>query len=283
MGRNCDIRKETAMEALYQVMKAKKILKRPAPNSNLFYLVENAINLWKDDPNYWIEVTSLSEKKNCRNLLQTVSTWFDRRRNKAKANGTLKPERLSKWKEDIQIKKPHARINIYNNHRNKNSENNNAQRETEKKRKREKNISIEELYDQFQELKKENEVLKQEVANLKRQCRRSNSFDIFHTDFCIESKKSVERNNVHGTNTSINEHEGKNTNLLSTEHERKLSMGHIPVIHKSATCPTPHLDYMANGTLDCQHKSSKCCGDGGDTYEFLGKDMSFEEISRLLE
>ena len=152
MGRKCDGRKELAMEALYQIMKTQNILKRPAPTSHLFYLVENAINLWKDDPNYWNKVTSSTEKKNCRNLLQTISTWFDRRRNKTKANDTLKSETLAKWKKEIQTKK----LRVETNNDNNNSKNNATQLDNKIKRKRDESISLMELYDQFQELKKEN-------------------------------------------------------------------------------------------------------------------------------
>ena len=311
MGRKCDERKELAMEALYQIMKTQNILKRPAPTSQLFYLVENAINLWKDDPNYWVKVNSSAEKRNCRNLLQTISTWFDRRRNKTKANDTLKSETLAEWKKDIQIKK--LRVEINNDKYN--IGNNTTQYDNKMKRKREENISLMGLYDQFQELKKENEILKREVATLKKRCYRSNSFEMFNTDFCIESNNGTWEKSINDTNTSqqegnnLNEgptehvrklsmgdipvskginninnsqQEGNTLNVGPSEHERKLSMGHIPVLHKSSTC-TPHLDYMANGTLDCQHKAAKCCEEGTDTYAFLGKDMSLDEIAKLLE
>ena len=104
MGRSSDPQKETALEALFQVMKNLKIAHRPGPSHDLFFMVKNAIHLWKtahkpskskvhltgkvcipicDD--YWDkQQLSAPENKKTRDLLlQTISTWFDRRSKKS--------------------------------------------------------------------------------------------------------------------------------------------------------------------------------------------------------
>ena len=113
MGRKCNIKKETALEALYQVMKRQKILQRPGPTSELFYMVKNAINLWKSpeasqsESDYWDDeqMSSSENKKKRELLLQTISTWFDRRGKKKAPNKNIEATTLSSWIQCIETKK----------------------------------------------------------------------------------------------------------------------------------------------------------------------------------
>ena len=101
-------------------MKTRNIPHRPGPSHGLFFMVKNAVHLWKSVNksfdrdkqvgnriiSYWdIEQLSAPQNKKKRVLLlQTISTWFDRRSRKLSRNKCINPKLLQEWIIKIQTK-----------------------------------------------------------------------------------------------------------------------------------------------------------------------------------
>ena len=263
MGRKCHKEKETAMEALYQILNERRILKRPEPSDPLFFLVKNTIQLWKQGTldedternNFW-DIEHLSSPKNRKKrrlLLQTVSTWFQRRRHKTGICKQVDLTVLQEWKEAIQSCKPmsskatgekHARIGVHQDQSKKKTKRNNVEHE------------LKLIHEQLTALKQDNEKLRCEVGKLKKQINgRSSRFgrpDSPRVDNLFMSAKSS-----------------------------------VPVLHHPSAHSTPHMDYFVDGRFECQLDSHECCS-GRNGYrptgsiEFLD-DLDADEIARLLE
>jgi len=286
MGRKCNMKKETALEALYQVMKRQKILQRPGPTSELFYMVKNAINLWKSpetsqsESDYWDDeqMSAIENKKKRELLLQTISTWFDRRGKKEAPNKNIEATTLSSWMQCIETKKNTSivvSVALSNASAKQQLELKNT---TEGKLRAQKDrswtrMSKKQLLGELQRYAKENKVLRSMLTEqIKR--KRLNSFDMGSgknkTSCC--SRKKIKLSDCH----------------TIKKHTHGKGCGHTAVIHKSPRHSEPHLDFLVDGVIDCKHGDLPCCNDHN---EFLGSfevldddfDISFDKFIELLD
>lgn len=254
------------MEALFQILNEKCICKRPEPSDPLFFMVKNAIELWKagsldssgERKSFWDseQLSSPKNRKKRRLLLQTISTWFQRRRNKTGVSDELNLTKLNKWKEAIQCVKPqqsattgkkHARYEILRSTSNK-------------KQKKSKQLDIKTqlkfIHEQLKELKRENATLQLEVGLLKSQLAARN-----------EEVSSPDTYQVARTCKAV---PGPSV---------------IPVLHRSTSHSFPHMDYFVDGKLECQHDAYGCCSTNNHprgSFDVI-TDMEADEIARLLE
>ena len=276
MGRKCHVKKELALEALFQIMKSKSLAKRPDPTSPMFYLVKNAIHLWKSSPgvkvDYWdSEKLGLPEKSRERRLLlQTISTWFDRRRNKKHPSKALDAEALAKSVETIETRGTK-----------------NSAVSSKKSRVTEALTKID-IIKELCILKEENEKLKAQVRYLKGKRRRRGSFDFFTSypkrcrtiDTTLDNTTSTASPKA-ATKPAASDFIGDLADRVS-----RLEQQYVPLLHTAPNCQSPHLDYIVNGRIECQHEHHGCCSthDGySGSFDFLGPDMSTDEIAALLE
>ena len=295
MGRKCNIKKETALEALYQVMKRQKILQRPGPTSELFYIVKNAINLWKSPEasqsksDYWNDeqMSSSVNRKKRELLLQTISTWFDRRGKKKAPNKNIEATTLNSWIQLIETNKntsigdPVA-FNIASAKQQSESNNNTEDNLHAKKERSWLRMSKKQLLGELQRHAKENRVLKSMLTEqLKR--KRLNSLDMGSgKKKTLFSRKKRKMSDCH---CNHEQHDQKRI----TKHTHGKGCGHIGVIHKSPAHSEPHLDFLVDGVIDCKHGDLACCSDHNDS--FLGNfevldedfDIAFDKFVELLD
>ena len=278
MGRKCHLQKEMALEALFQTLRSKNIAKRPDPTSLMFYLVKNAIHLWKSNPSdpadYWDsqKLASPEKSRERRLLLQTISTWFDRRRNKKHPSKALDPEALAKSIQIIQTRST-------------------EQPEVSNKKKASNELLTKvDIIKELCILKEENEMLKAQVRYLKNKRRRRGSFEIFTTSL-KRCRKAVDTTQCNSANTESPTNRNRPLASdyigdLADRVSRLEQQQYVPLLHQSPNCQSPHVDYMVNGRIECQHHQQGCCrtNDGlSGSFDFLGPDMSTEEIAALLD
>ena len=277
MGRKCHLQKEMALEALFQILKSKNLPKRPDPTSMMFYLVKNAIHIWKSSPSnpadYWDsqKLATPEKSRERRLLLQTISTWFDRRRNKKHPSKALDPEALAKCIEIIETR---------------------GTKESEVSTKKKPSKEVFTKADIIKELcilKEENEMLKAQVRYLKNKRRRRGSFDLF-TSYPKRCRKTVDTTqcNTARTEPYTNENRPLASECIGDLANRisRLEQQYVPLLHQSPHCESPHLDYLVNGRIECQHQNQGCCSKDdklSGSFDFLGPDMTTDEIVALLD
>eukprot|EP00943_MAST-04B_sp_MAST-4B-sp1_P009424 g9424.t1 len=293
MGRSSDPNKETALEALFEVMKQRKIPNRPGPSHELFFIVTNAISLWKGKT-YWDdeELSKPTNKKKRDLLLQTISTWFDRRSKKQNRNKIINVQLLENWITLIQV----------NNNATSGAKSltqtpeSNPKTGTDKKKlepiqrklKRWGGMTKTELCSELTRLFKENEMLKETLSEQIFIRKRKHS-----TDLLSSTNSKLDKSNGEGAldtidkgrkakNDSNNEQHqhgqcrlrhhhhnhfqdaGKTKRAKTIEtkvvkHVHGKSCGHRAILHKSPSHTEPHLDFLVDGVVDCQHQSMNCC------------------------
>jgi len=295
MGRKCNIQKETALEALYQIMKKQKILQRPGPTSEQFYLVKNAINLWKSPEalqsksDYWDveEMSSSKNKKKRELLLQTISTWFDRRGKKKAPNKNIEATTLKSWMQSIERKKnvsndgPVA-LSIANTTQESELKLTTTDKSYSRDERSWQRMSKKQLLGELKRFAKENVVLKGMLTEQLTR-KRLNSFDMGSSKTNASfPRKKIKVGHCHG-------HHDKHDRHCVTKHTHGKGCGHRGVIHKSPAHPEPHLDFLVDGVIDCKHGDLTCCSNHNES--FLGSfevldedfDIAFDKFVELLD
>ena len=305
MGRSSDPQKETALEALFQVMKNLKIAHRPGPSHDLFFMVKNAIHLWKtahqpskskvhltgkvcipicDD--YWDkQQLSAPENKKTRDLLlQTISTWFDRRSKKSSKNKVINQKLLEDWMKKIQIETGASKARPTASPRPKVVPHRKRQKSLDYLEREWRKLDKDELIAELSNLKKECKRLKETLAEtltvqLKR--KRANSMELpvrcdpghsssgnmLDTIIDNNSNNSKKSKNCHHHDHSHCQHqknrseeEEKNSEEKKREkHAHGKDCGHRAILHKTSFHAEPHIDFLVNGVLDCKHQDLDCC------------------------
>ena len=323
MGRSSDPNKETALEALFQVMKQRKIPNRPGPSHELFFIVTNAISLWKGNT-YWDEeeLSKPTNKKKRDLLLQTISTWFDRRGKKQNRNKIINVQLLENWMTLIQIDnsaKSDTKSVTQNPESNPKTVTDKKKQETvHRKLKRWGAMTKAELCSELTRLFKENEMLKETLSEqiFKRKRQHSagllgstNSIidrnngkgivDIIHNRKKAKNDSNDEQHR-HGHSHQRHHHhnhcqdEGRTKCAKTIEadvakHVHGKSCGHRAILHKSPFHTEPHLDFLVDGVVDCQHQSMNCCNNETNpnekysgNFELVDEDFDIE-LDKLVE
>ena len=275
MGRKCHLQKEMALEALFQILKSKNIPKRPDPTSLMFYLVKNAIHIWKSSPSspddYW-DSQKLATPEKVAN-----DDCYCKPSRRGSTGAVTRNTRPRHW-----IRKHWAKcIQVIETRGTKDSE-------VSTKTKPSKEVFTKaDIIKELCILKEENEMLKAQVRYLKNKRRRQGSFDLF-SSYPKRCRKTVDTTqyNTASTEPSTNENRPLASDYIGDLANRisRLEQQYVPLLHQSPHCQSPHLDYMVNGRIECQHQNQGCCSIDdklSGSFDFLGPDMTTDEIAAL--
>jgi hypothetical protein len=243
MVRIADTQKETALEALWELMQRKNMTQRPRPKQPTIILLIAVVNWWKGKDYYENLVSSNQQKRD--KLLIAVTAWLKRRKKRGTPHRQVDMKQLKEYLKILD--ELYSTIPVPSPTTSPSSKKSGKNQKVSKKRK-----------------------------SMASSDSSSDSSSSSSSD--ISSNVSLSSSTTHAqpfkcarpvfTNAKLR---GRSVSTL--HHQHSINCGHTPVLH---TCPgetKPHVDFVVNGSLECGHHEDCCVKLKGSkgTFQVMGR------------